>query len=302
QQLCDLYEKNIEQMEGAYESELNELKDKYQKYDDNNELYVSLIMEAKKSSNDIINQAKEEVESILAEGRERVAQQERELEQMRAAMEAERQMISDELNAARQAVEAEKAAMKAEVDAEKEKMMALKGKYNQQINSMEEEFVEIKTNILRTAGRIDSLKSKLPEADEIKWDLSSDVDADVDFPAPEIAVEEPVVAADTYIPDPVQQVQEAPVTELVQEAVAVEEQVPEEAAAEEPVQEISLEDLIPSEDPVQTMGDEIPEINFDDIEIDLPELTEEAAPERADDTEEISFEGLEELFKEEEKQ
>ena len=51
QQLCDLYEKNIEELEDAYEGEIVALKDKYQKYDDNNDLYVSLIMEAKKSSN-----------------------------------------------------------------------------------------------------------------------------------------------------------------------------------------------------------------------------------------------------------
>ena len=82
QQLCDLYEKNIEELEDAYEGEIVALKDKYQKYDDNNDLYVSLIMEAKKSSNEIINQAKDEVENILSEGREEVSKQEEEIEQM----------------------------------------------------------------------------------------------------------------------------------------------------------------------------------------------------------------------------
>ena len=115
QQLCDLYEKNIEELEDAYEGEIVALKDKYQKYDDNNDLYVSLIMEAKKSSNEIINQAKDEVENILSEGREEVSKQEEEIEQMRAGIDAEKQAMSDELNAARQAVEAEKAAMKAEL-------------------------------------------------------------------------------------------------------------------------------------------------------------------------------------------
>lgn len=118
QQLCDLYEKNIEDLENAYEGEIVALKDKYQKYDDNNELYVSLIMEAKKSSNEIINQAKNEVETILAEGREEVSKQESELEQMRIGIDTEKQAINDELNAARKAIEAEKAAMKAEVEAE----------------------------------------------------------------------------------------------------------------------------------------------------------------------------------------
>ena len=66
QQLCDLYEKNIEVLEDALEGEIVALQDKYQIYDDNNDLYVSLIMEAKKSSNEIINQAKDEVENILS--------------------------------------------------------------------------------------------------------------------------------------------------------------------------------------------------------------------------------------------
>lgn len=101
QQLCDLYEKNIEELEDAYEGEIVALKDKYQKYDDNNDLYVSLIMEAKKSSNEIINQAKDEVENILSEGREEVSKQEEEIEQMRAGIDAEKQAMSDELNAAK---------------------------------------------------------------------------------------------------------------------------------------------------------------------------------------------------------
>lgn len=193
QQLCDLYEKNIEELENAYEAELGSLKDKYQKYDDNNELYVSLIMEAKKSSNDIINQAKNEVENILNEGKEQVARQEKEMEQMRVAMIAEQKAIDNELRASRDALEAEQAAMKAEAEAEKEKMLALKNKYRQQINAMEGEFEELKTNILRTAARIDSLKSKLPDDDEVSWEVVNDIDA-VDFPAAEVAVEQTIEA------------------------------------------------------------------------------------------------------------
>ena len=86
-------------------------------------------MEAKKSSNEIINQAKTEVETILAEGRDQVAKQEKELEQMRNGMESQKEAITRELNASREAVEAEKAAMKAEVQAEKEKAEALKNEY-----------------------------------------------------------------------------------------------------------------------------------------------------------------------------
>lgn len=296
QQLCDLYEKNIEELENAYESEINELRERYQKYDDNNELYVSLIMEAKKSSNEIINQAKSEVETILSEGREQVAQQEKELEQMRTGMEAEKEAITTELNASREAVEAEKAAMRAEVEAEKEKVSALKNKYKQQLNSMEEEFAEIKTNILRTAGRVDSLKSKLSDDEEATWNVTQDLDA-VDFPAAGSAIEqitEPVVHIETE-------------QEPVQESVAVEipaaEVEPEAAPAE--AQELKLEDLMPTEeinlDSLESKDDTtVSDLNFDDIEIDLPELKEEAPKEAAGETEplEISFEGLEDLFKE----
>lgn len=277
QQLCDLYEKNIEDLENAYEAEINGLKEKYQKYDDNNELYVSLIMEAKKSSNDIINQAKTEVETILSEGREEVAKQEKELEQMRIGTEAEKKAMTDELNAARAAVEAEKKAMKAEVDAEREKVTTMKNKYSQQLNSMEEEFEEIRINVLRIAGKIDSLKSKLPNDEEINWVMAEEMN-DISFPMPEIEVEsaEPEVHIDDVV-----QVAEVPATE---------EAVEEPAAEEEAV--LTLEDLIPSEEVVLAE-----ELNLEDIEIELPELTEAPAAEAADE-EEISFEGLEDLFKE----
>ena len=288
QQLCDLYEKSIEDLQNSYEAELGQLKDRYQKYDENNELYVSLIMEAKKSSNDIIAQAKTEVETILAEGKEQIAQQEKDLEQLRVDIEVEKQAMIAELNASREAVEAEKAAMKAEVEAEREKTSATKNKYTQQLNAMEEEFEEIKTNILRTAGKIDSLKSKLPNDEEAEWKMMNDLEA-VDFPAAEIEIESIVETPATY------------------EAVAVEEVVVE-PIAEEPVLEeetFTLEDLtapegfagIPDAEPVE-------EFSLEDIEIELPELEEapeavEEAPVEEPDLEEISFEGLEELFKEE---
>ena len=100
---------------------------------------------------------------------------------MRNGMESEKEAITRELNASREAVEAEKAAMKAEVQAEKEKAEALKNKYKQQINAMEEEFAEIKTNILRTAGRVDSLKSKLADDEGSVWTVNDTPEA-VDFP------------------------------------------------------------------------------------------------------------------------
>jgi len=305
QQLCDLYEKNIEELETAYESEIGQLKDRYQKYDENNELYVSLIMEAKKSSNEIIAQAKTEVETILAEGKEQVAKQESELNQLRIDMEAEKQAMIVELNAAKEAVEAEKAAMKAEVEAEREKAIAAKNKYTQQLNSMDEEFEEIKTNILRTAGKIDSLRSKLPNDEEIEWKMMEDMAA-VDFPVSEIEVDsviETPVSGETVevsafeLEDPVAEVI-AP--EPIAEEVIVAEPVVEPVVEEET---FTLEDLtapegfadIPDAEPVE-------EFSLEDIEIDLPELEEvtEATEEATvDELAEISFEGLEELFKEE---
>lgn len=296
QKLCDLYEKNIEDLENAYESEIIALKDKYQKYDDNNELYVSLIMEAKKSSNEIINQAKSEVETILAEGREQVAKQESELEQMRIGIDAEKQAINEELNAARQAVEAEKAAMKAELEAEKEKVSALKNKYNQQLNAMEEEFAEIKTNILRTAGKMDSLKSKLPDEEAISWDIADAANA-VDFPVSEIEVDDVLEVAPAEEIAPEKEAEE-PAAEAAPEPVASEETSTYEEASAETGTTVTLEDLIAEPAAKETApANEIPEINFDNIEVDLPDLKEESAP--ADDSvDEISFEGLEDLFKE----
>ncbi|MFQ7472698.1 MAG: hypothetical protein ACLSAO_05650 [Anaerovoracaceae bacterium] len=302
QQLCDLYEKNIEDLENAYEGEIVSLKDKYQKYDDNNELYVSLIMEAKKSSNEIINQAKSEVESILAEGREQVSIQENELEQMRVGIDAEKQAISDELNAARQAVEAEKAAMRAELEAEKEKLSALKNKYNQQINAMEEEFNEIKTNILRTAGKMDSLKSKLPEEDSINWDVVEHSGI-VDFPAEEIEVENTI---ETPVPDitPAAAAENMSVSEespeVKEDAATYDAEVSDRAEETN----FTLEELTAK--PEETASAEavdisdIHEINLDNIDIDLPELSSSES-ENTEKTDEISFEGLEELFKEDAK-
>lgn len=292
QQLCDLYEKSIEDLQNSYEAELGQLKDRYQKYDENNELYVSLIMEAKKSSNDIIAQAKTEVETILAEGKEQIAQQEKDLEQLRVDIEVEKQAMIAELNASREAVEAEKAAMKAEVEAEREKTSATKNKYTQQLNAMEEEFEEIKTNILRTAGKIDSLKSKLPNDEEAEWKMMNDLEA-VDFPAAEIEIESIVETPATYEAVAVEEVVAAPIAEEPVVEPVVEEET------------FTLEDLtapegfagIPDAEPVE-------EFSLEDIEIELPELEEvteavEEAPVEELDLEEISFEGLEELFKEE---
>lgn len=319
QKLCDLYENNIEELENAYEAEISELKEKYQKYDDNNDLYVSLIMEAKKSSNEIINQAKTEVETILTEGREQVARQEKELEQMRNGMEAEKDAITTELNASREAVEAEKAAMRAEVVAEKEKAEALKNKYRQQLNSMKEEFAEIKTNILRTAGKVDSLKSKLSDDEAVTWSVTEDLDA-VDFPVAGDDVEEITLpdytaadAADAQTADaapevlyaePVEEVHTEPAAPFVVDSPFTSEPVYEEPVAApvvetetvaEQTSELRLEDLIPEQDPIAAAENTAQGMDFNTVNMGMPEAA--AAPALdGEDSGEISFEGLEELF------
>lgn len=319
QKLCDLYENNIEELENAYEAEISELKEKYQKYDDNNDLYVSLIMEAKKSSNEIINQAKTEVETILTEGREQVARQEKELEQMRNGMEAEKDAITTELNASREAVEAEKAAMRAEVAAEKEKAEALKNKYRQQLNSMKEEFAEIKTNILRTAGKVDSLKSKLSDDEAVTWSVTEDLDA-VDFPVAGDDVEEITLpdytaddAADAQTADaapevlyaePVEEVHNEPAKPFVVDSPFTSEPVYEEPVAApvvetetvaEQTSELRLEDLIPEQDPIAAAENTAQGMDFNTVNMGMPEAA--AAPALdGEDSGEISFEGLEELF------
>lgn len=190
QELCNLYEDHIDELENNYEGEIGELTKRYQKYDENNELYVSLIMEAKKSSNEIINQAKSEVDEILNKGREQIELQEKQLEQFKADSARGIASMQAELETRKDAAEAEKAAMKVEVEAEKEKLEATKLRYRQQITAMEDEFAEIRTNILRTSARLDSLKSKTEETTPgIRWEVE-ETDTAVQIPEPDVAIED----------------------------------------------------------------------------------------------------------------
>ena len=195
QELCNLYEEHIEELEMNYEAEIGELTKRYQKYDENNELYISLIMEAKKSSNDIINQAKTQVEEILAAGKEQIALQEEQLEQFKADSEMQKQALMTELQTAKDVAEAEKATMRVEVEAEKEKLEAIKSKYRQQASAMEDEFAEIRTNVLRTSARLDVLKAQVEEeTPEIQWDV---IEAEaVSMPASDVEVDDVIDVAD----------------------------------------------------------------------------------------------------------
>lgn len=227
QQLCDLYEKHIAELEKNYEAEIHDLNKRYQKYDENNELYVSLIMEAKKSSSDIINQAKTEVDEILTAGKEEIAQQEKEIAQLREKNKKEELEMVESLKAARDVMDAEKAAMRMDVEAEREKLDARKIKYKQHINAMDEEFDEIKANILRTAAKLDGLRSQVEEVtpEEIKWDLEDDAAKAVEVEMPEADIEVDDVidvagSAEAAVEEP------APVTEEPKPAPAAAEPVP----------------------------------------------------------------------------
>ena len=161
------------------------------------------------------------------------------------------------------------------------------------MEEMDEEFEEIKTNILRTAGKMDSLRSKLPMDDEVEWKMMNDLEA-VDFPASEIEIESII---ETEVPIDVESlvVEETPAEEPVIEALPVEEVV-------EEVEAFTLEDLT-APDSIIPEAAPVEEISFEDFDIELPDLTEAAPEEVVEEpaeevVEEISFEGLEELFKE----
>lgn len=317
QQLCDVYEKSIDDLTNNYEEQIAELQDKYQKYDENNDLYISLIMEAKKSSNEIITKAKGEVDEILTSGKEQIAKQEEEIEFARKAAEQERADLKAGMDKAREDAERSKAALAEEVEAEKIRAEEARTEYRRRIEAMEQEFEEIKTNILRTAGKIDGLKSQINDpGDELDWDIREAVTS-VDVPEPDISVEESFEADEDIKKDTVAPVAAAP---IVEEAAVPEEIVTpaEEPAADEEYEELTFDDLVSklqSEEPAEaeSVQDDAP------VEIELPDINDEIGIETAEPAldaaavedeihagsdeeekpiDEISFEGLEELFKE----
>ena len=203
---------------------------------------------------------------------------------------------------------------------------------------MEEEFAEIKTNILRTAGRVDSLKSKLADDEGSVWTVNDTPEA-VDFPVMDEGVEE-INVPDEQLPEihmDEPAAAEIPAAPVEIQPEAAEETAPAAAAAVETGSEgetggLRLEDLMPEHVTVEADSasasaagaasvEDAQELKLEDIEVDLPELKDdkaEAAPgqaaaavgdlpqevagndeKAAEETGEISFEGLEELFKDE---
>ena len=257
QELCNLYEDHITELENNYEAEISELTKRYQKYDENNELYVSLILEAKKSSNEIINQAKTEVDEILKNGKEKIKLQEEQLEQFRVDSEKERESIAEELKASKEVAEAEKAAMKVEMEAEKEKLEATKNKYRQQITAMEDEFAEIKTNILRTSARLDSLKAQTEElSPSIDWEVE-ETEIEVEVPDADVEVEE-FAEAEAVLPIEEEPAEEAPEEEAPAAAVPIidESELPEAVKSIELVLDEQFEE--PVEAQVEAPAEEAP--------------------------------------------
>ena len=299
QQLCDVYEKSIDELVVNYEEQMADLQDKYQKYDENNDLYISLIMEAKKSSNEIITKAKEEVDEILANGKKEIAKQEEEIEQIKKTAEEERAALQASSEKARKDAEREIAAIADEVSAEIDRANETKGAYKRRLDAMEKEFEEIKTNILRTAGKIDGLKAQLNEEEDAPDWIVKETTGRVDEPEADIAIEEPVEvevpsAAEVVAPE----VDDEKATEDVVEKLTFEDLVAklqnEEFAGEtaapaaEPVVEIPAAEPvveIPAAEPVVEMPaaePQVDEIEFQEMEIELPGMSDEVAIEVAE--------------------
>lgn len=319
QDLCNLYEEHIDELERNYESEISGLNKRYQKYDENNELYISLIMDAKKNSNEIIDQAKSEVDKILNDGKEQIAFQEKQLEQFRLDSEREKESIIAEIRASKEAAEAEKAAIKVEIEAEREKLEATKNKYRQQIAAMDGEFAEIKTNILRTSARLDALKSQAEDiVPEVEWNVK-EAEGSVQIPSADIEIEDVVedVAADVAAPSDLfeetffksEVLKEAPnaVSEGPAADAAVEEQAETEPPAAQPdeiatAEELLFEDKMTVEDLLEEIEPDVQTEETVEIAQAAPAEEEKAAEEKAaeeapgDDIEtlldEISFDDL----------
>ena len=274
QQLCDVYEKSIDDLTVSYETEIGEMQEKYQKYDENNDLYISLIMEAKKSSNEIINKAKAEVDEILAAGKEQIALQQDEIEKFREDIEREKAELSTDLENCRAAAEQEKADLAASIEDERIRSEAAREKYKDQMAVMDQEFDEIKMNILRTAGKIDGLRAQLEESQEApQWEVQAEP-VPVDVPQPDIAIEE---AAEEQ---PAEQPEEAPAELTFEDLVAklqqddfakagegVEVEAPAETPVVEPVEE-AFEAEVEAEAPAEAPVFEIP--------VEEPAITPEA--------------------------
>ncbi len=189
QQLCDLYETHIDELDKHYEVELAEITERCNKYDEKSLQYADIMTSAQKYHDDMVKQTNDEVYELMANAQKQYEDQQLQIENLRRAFENEKEVLGEELDAARNMAEAKKDAMKAEVEAEKEKLDAIKIRYKQKIDVMEEEFQEIRTNILRTATSLNGLKSQVSVVEEGQWTVAES-DGVVEFPAADAGVEE----------------------------------------------------------------------------------------------------------------
>ncbi|MEG2324364.1 MAG: hypothetical protein RSA73_06315 [Anaerovoracaceae bacterium] len=157
QQLCDLYESNIGKLELVHTNEVAEAEQKLKKYDTNNDVYVNMMMEAKKNSNEVILQAKSEVERILEDGRKVSALKEQEKMQDIAKLQGEKTKLQAEIQSARDDIETElivaKNKMISEIETEKARLKTeLENERRQaqyEIDLQKEKFVAEKEKIER---------------------------------------------------------------------------------------------------------------------------------------------------------
>ena len=167
-----------------------------------------------------------------------------------------------------------------------------------QITAMEDEFAEIKTNILRTSARLDNLKAQTEElAPSIDWEVE-EKEIEVEVPAADLEVEgfEEVAEEAPVEEEPVEE--EAPVEEVEE---PVEEEAPvqfeEVAVEEEPAKADDLfadtffkDDLFaetPVEDDVAAIEEEPAEEAPAEVAEEAPAETIEEAPEHEATVEEL---------------
>ncbi|MDD6191372.1 MAG: hypothetical protein PUB75_07275 [Firmicutes bacterium] len=254
-QLCRLYETHIGELEKNYDTEIEKLTAKYQKYEENNELYVDLIVDAKRTAGDIISQAQNEVDSILEEGKEKIALCEREQQKLEEEFSNTLRGLEEEVAKARENAEAEKIKIAEEIDKERENLEETRRRYRTQVDAMDEEFNEIKTNIWRAAAKLDGLKAQTENVEEdVQWKLEES--SSVEIPVNDTGIEEILIDA------PVEETEPAVFTE---EEFLMSEIPSEEAAGTEAKQES------------EEIPDVFTELDLEHLQSMIDEHTEETA-------------------------
>lgn len=287
QQLCNLYETHIEELENGYESEIAKMVAKYQKYEENNDLYVSLIMDAKKTGNEIVTQAQSEVDSILARGQEKIAAKEEEYNSLDAKYKEKVDELEKELSAVKDRVASESASLSLALEEEKEIFNAKRDRYRQHIDAMETEFEEIKTNILRTSARLDGLKSQVENVvEDVQWKI--DRSRSVEIPESDAGVEEidipeeiPVAPTEMFVADEIATSEVVDPVEIIDTIESIDTVDSSDSVETIPTMET------PEEAPIAPVMPETEAVTEDSPQVEIPEAR--ATEEVVADTQEISL-------------